>query len=193
MLLMLTFNNPSVADMLTKHQDIIEELAFPYKAPSAYRALLDLGIRAIPTVRAGLRHDDPDVRSHCCRFLDRYLSPDTLSDLIEMLNDRDERVRCSALHTLACDRCKQGSCKPEEADVLPKAMKLLERDPDAHVRAMAIEVIGQFVHANALAIAAISAARRSDESSTVRKKAGWYLPGGPIHRRTKPKLGAVTG
>jgi HEAT repeat protein len=168
-------------------QDIIEELAFPYKAPSAYRALLDLGIHALPAVRAGLRHDDPDVRLHCCRFLARYLSPDTLSDLMEMLNDRDERVRCSALHTLACDRCKEGSCKPEEADVLPKGMNMLETDPEAHVRPMAIELVGQFVHANALAIAAISAARRSDESATVRKKAGRYLPGGPIHSRTKPR------
>jgi hypothetical protein len=112
---------------------------------------------------------------------------------MDMLNDRDERVRCSALHTLACDRCKEGSCKPEEADVLPKAMKMLETDPDAHVRAMAIEVVGQFVHANTLAIAAISAARRSDDSATVRKKAGWYLPGGPVHRRTKPRPGVVPG
>ena len=174
--------------MLAKHREIIEELAFPYKASNACRVLRDLGIEALPAARAGLRHEDPDVRLHCCRFLDRYLSPDTLSDLMDMLNDGDERVRCSALHTLACDRCKEGTCKPEEADVLPKAMKLLEGDPEAHVRAMAIEVVGQFVHTNALAAAAISAARQSDENSTVRKKAGWYLPGGPIHRRTKPRL-----
>ena len=76
---------------MTEHHQIIGELAFPYKAPNAYRVLLDLGIQALPAVRAGLRHDNPDVRLHCCRFLDRYLSPDTLSDLIGMLNDGDER------------------------------------------------------------------------------------------------------
>jgi hypothetical protein len=177
--------------MLAEHHEIIEELAFPYKAPDAYRALLNLGIQALPAVRVGLRHDNPDVRLHCCRFLDRYLSPDTLSDLTGMLNDGDERVRCSALHTLACDRCKEGTCRPEQADVLPKAMKLLARDPDAHVRAMAIEVVGQFVHTNALAAAAIAAAQQCDENPTVRKKAGWYVPGGPIHRRTKPRLSSV--
>jgi hypothetical protein len=32
--------------------------------------------------------------------------------------------------------------------VLPGAMKLLANDPDAHVRATAIEVVGQFVHSN---------------------------------------------
>jgi hypothetical protein len=176
------------AEMSAKHQEIIEELAFPYKASNAYRALLGLEIHALPAVRAGLRHDNPDVRLHCCRFLDRYLSPDTLSDLMEMLNDGDERVRCSVLHTLSCEMCKEGTCRPAEADVLPKAMKLLAGDPEAHVRAMAIEVVGQFVHTNALAAAAISAARQNDENSTVRKKAGWYLPAGPIHRRTKPRL-----
>jgi hypothetical protein len=188
MLSMTTFESLMGRKMLAKHREIIEDLAFPYKASNAYRALLDLGIQALPAVRAGLRHEDPDVRLHFCRFLDRYLSPDTLSDLMDMLNDGDERVRCSVLHTLACDRCKEGTCGPEEADVLPKAMKLLAGDPEAHVRAMAIEVVGQFVHTNSLAAAAISAARQSDENSTVRKKAGWYLPGGPIHRRTKPRL-----
>jgi HEAT repeat protein len=177
---------------VTEHHQIIGELAFPYKAPNAYRVLLDLGIQALPAVRTGLRHDNPDVRLHCCRFLDRYLSPDTLSDLMGMLNDSDERVRCSALHTLACDRCKEGTCRPEEAEVLPKAMKLLQCDPDAHVRAMAIEVVGQFVHTNALAAAAIFAAQQRDGNPTVRKKAGWYVPGGPIHRRTKPKLSSIS-
>jgi HEAT repeat protein len=177
---------------VTEHHQIIGELAFPYKAPNAYRVLLDLGIQALPAVRAGLRHDNPDVRLHCCRFLDRYLSPDTLSDLMGMLNDSDERVRCSALHTLACDRCKEGTCRPEEAEVLPKAMKLLQCDPEPHVRAMAIEVVGQFVHTNALAAAAISGAQQGDENPTVRKKAGWYVPGGPIHRRTKPSLNSTS-
>ncbi|HZR85386.1 MAG TPA: HEAT repeat domain-containing protein [Bradyrhizobium sp.] len=171
---------------MAKHHELVEALAVPHRATSAYRTLLDLGMSALPAVRAGLRHNNPDVRFHCCRFLDRYLSPETLSDLLEMLNDGDKRVRCSALHTLACDRCKEGDCRPEEGQVLPGAMKLLASDPDAHVRAMAIEVVGRFVHANDLACAAISTAFRDDPNSTVRKKAGWYAPGGPIHRRTKP-------
>jgi hypothetical protein len=66
-------------------------------------------------------------------------------------------------------------------------MKLLASDPNAHVRAMAIEVVGQFVHSYPLAADALAAAVHTDESSTVRKKAGWYAPGGSIYRRTKPK------
>lgn len=183
---------PDGSRTLTEHHQIVGELAFPYKAPNAYRTLLDLEIQALPAVRAGLRHENADVRLHCCRFLDRYLSPDTLSDLMDMLSDSDQRVRCSALHTLACDRCKEGTCKPKEAEVLPRAMKLLQCDPDAHVRAMAIEVVGQFAHTSNLAAVAISAAQQGDENPTVRKKAGWYVPGGPIHRRTKPKPSSIS-
>lgn len=171
--------------MLAEHCALVEALAAPYRASNAYRALLDLGTEALPSVRAGLRSENPDVRLHCCRFLDRYLTPETLIDLIDLLNDDDKRVRCSALHTLACDRCKEGTCRPEERQVLPKAMQLLASDPDAHVRAMAIEVIGQFAHTNALAAASISAAHENDTSSTVRKKAGWFAPGGPIYDRIK--------
>jgi hypothetical protein len=173
---------------MVKHHELVETLAVPHRATSAYRTLLDLGMTVLPAVQASLQHDNPDVRFNCCRFLDRYLSAETLADLLAMLNDGDKRVRCSALHTLACDRCKEGDCSPEEAQVLLAAMKLLTSDHDAHVRAMAIEVVGQFVHTNALASAAISTARRDDPSSTVRKKAGWYAPGGPIYERTKPKL-----
>lgn len=173
--------------IMVKNHELIEDLALPYRAASAYRTLCGLGVSALPAVRAGLRHDNPDVRFHCCRFLDRYLSPETLFDLLSMLTDADKRVRCSALHTLACDRCKEGNCNPEEGQVLPGAMTLLASDPDAHVRAMAIEVIGRFVHTNVLASAAISTALRDDPSSVVRKKAGWYAPGGAIHKRTKPR------
>lgn len=191
-LLVLSKSYNLTGQTLTEHHQIIGELAFPYKAPKAYRRLLELGIKALPAVRAGLRHDIADVRLHCCRFLDRYLSPETLTDLMEMLNDNDDRVRCSALHTLACDRCKDGTCRPEEAEVLPKALNLLQRDPDAHVRAMSIEVVGQFVHTNPLASAAISAAHQADKNPTVRKKAGWYVPGGPTHRRTMPRNRSIS-
>jgi HEAT repeat protein len=167
--------------------DLVETLAAPYRATAAYNQLLKLGHEALPAVRAGLRHGSPDVRFHCCRFLDRYLQPDILSDLIAMLNDSDERVRITTLHTLACDRCKEGSCRPEEAEVLPLAMKVLASDPSAHVRSMAIEVVGQFVHGNPSAVEAIEAAARSDKSSAVRKKAGWYAPGGTIYQRSLPK------
>jgi HEAT repeat protein len=171
-----------------RHRSLIENLAFEHHATRAYRTLMQRGLEALPDVREGLYHSNADVRYHCCRFLDRYLEPETIGDLVGMLDDADERVRISALHTLACDRCKEGSCRPEEARVLPLALNLLANDRSYHVRAMAIEVVGQFVHTNPDAEAALLKALATDANPTVRKKASWYAPGGPIHGRIVPKV-----
>lgn len=166
---------------------LIAELAVPHRAKYALRALLKAGLDALPAVRRGLRHANADVRFHCCQYLDRFLEPEALADLVTMLDDPDHRVRASTLHTLACDRCKEGDCRPEEAAVLPRALALLAGDPDPHVRAHAIGLAGQWAHTNPDAEAALVTAMRTDPSPAVRKKAGWLVPGGPIHRRTVPK------
>ena len=166
---------------------LLAQLAVPHRAKYAYRELLGRGLGALPAVRRGLRHADADVRYWCCQYLDRFLEPETLADLISMLDDHDPRVRLTTLHTLSCDRCKEGNCRPAEAAVLPRAMALLAGDPDEHVRAHAVGLVGQWVHTNPDAEAALVKATTSDSNPTVRKKARWYVPGGPIHRRTKPK------
>jgi hypothetical protein len=107
-----------------------------------------------------------------------------MGDLVAMLDDLDARVRRSTLHSLACDRCKEGDYRLDAAAVLPRAIGLLTGDPDRHVRAMAAEVVGLFVHDSDKAAAALSDAATSDSSPAVRKKAKWYAPGGAIYRRT---------
>ena len=89
-----------------------------------------LGLDAYPAVREGLAHQSADVRYWCCQFLDHFLTSEVMDELVAMLNDVDDRVRCSALHSLAYDRCKEGSCSPEEGKVLPQAIALLVSDPD---------------------------------------------------------------
>ncbi|GLX03834.1 hypothetical protein Misp03_07610 [Microbispora sp. NBRC 16548] len=69
----------------------------------------------------------------------------------------------------------------------PRGIRLLHHDPDPHVRAMAAELVGLWVHDHPDALAALIRSRDDDPSPAVRKKAGWYAPGGPIHRRTAPK------
>jgi len=167
--------------------ELLNQLAVPHRAATAYRTLFAMGFTAVPLARAGLRHEDAAVRQYCCAFLDHFLVPEALGDLLVMLGDPDPKVRCSTLHTLACDRCKAGACRPAEADVLPEAVRLLREDPDAHVRAMAVEVVGQYVHANPHAEQALLAAKTADISPAVRKKAAWYAPGGPIYKRTAPR------
>lgn len=168
------------------YDSLLAELAISHRAKYAYRILLKRGLDALPAVRRGLRHANADVRYWCCQYLDRFLEPEVLADLISMLDDSDHRVRLSTLHTLACDRCKEGDCRPEEAAVLPRAIELLAGDPDAHVRAHAIGLVGRWAHTNPDAQAAIAQAMKADSSPAVRKKAAWFAPGGARYRRTAP-------
>jgi hypothetical protein len=52
---------------------------------------------------------------------------------------------------------------------------------------MAAEIVGRWVHVDETAERALLEARDCDPSPAVRKKAGWYAPGGPIYRKTLPK------
>jgi HEAT repeat protein len=166
--------------------ELVERLATPHHAKAAFRDLLALGEDALGAVQTGLRHPDAAVRYYCCRFLDHFLAPEAWDELVGMLDDPAAGVRAAALHSLACDRCKQGET-PDSGKVLPDALRLLAEDPDGHVRAHAAGVVGAFVHEHAAALAAIEAAVAHDPSPGVRKKARWYAPGGPIFNRTRPK------
>jgi HEAT repeat protein len=167
--------------------DLIEELAVPHRAGRAYWRLMAFGSAAVPAARAGLTHQSADVRFHCARYFDHFLTPAIVGDLMSRLDDPDPRVRWTALHTLACDRCKDGMCVPNEGALLDKAMAIVSADTDAHVRAHALELVGRAAHENEAALDALQAAQRDDPSPAVRKKAAWYLPGGPIWRRTAPR------
>ncbi|HTX49746.1 MAG TPA: hypothetical protein VME40_10185 [Caulobacteraceae bacterium] len=167
--------------------DLVERLAVRHHAPAVFRELLALGPGAMSAVRAGLRHPDAAVRYYCARFLDHYLAPGELGDLIGVLDDPVAGVRVAALHALACDKCKTGD-KPDRAKALPDALRILADDADAHVRAMAIEVVGRLVHESGAARKALQTAASCDPSPAVRKKARWYAPGGPIFNRTRPRL-----
>jgi hypothetical protein len=95
------------------------------------------------------------------------------------------------VHALSCDRCKTGVSCSTEALVLAPGLRLLGRDPDAHVRAMAIELVGRFAHGNAESEAALVRAREADPSPAVRKKAG-LVRTGRHHLPPNPEPGAVT-
>ncbi len=166
--------------------ELLNQLAIKHHAKTTYRKLFAMGFAVVPIATEGLKHENSSVRYYCCSLLDHFLVPEVLEDLINMVNDSDPKVRVMVLHTLACDRCKEGDCRPAEKDVLPKALHILNEDNNAHVRAMAIEVVGQYVHTNKTAEHALLEANKKDPSPTVRKKAGWYMPGGPIFKRTIP-------
>ncbi|MFD9795848.1 HEAT repeat domain-containing protein [Streptomyces sp. NPDC059070] len=171
----------------TDNETLVSCLGDRQRAVAAYHALLRRGENALNAIRAGLHHEHPAVREGCCRLLDHLVDTDSMDELIVMADDPDARVRVSAFHALACDRCKGDTCAPGADQVLDPALRHLASDPDPHVRSMAAELVGKFAHTHVRAVAALEASHTRDSSPAVRKKAGWYIPGGTIYERTVPR------
>jgi hypothetical protein len=153
---------------------LVEDLAVKHREPEATRGLMAAGMAATPAVRRGLRHPNPAVRVGCCGILDHFMDEAALPELIANLTHADEHVRSWALHALACDRCKEGACRPGE-------------DPSRWVRKSGVGVLGPAVHRRDDVRRALEAARDHDPDPLVRKVARWYAPGGTIYRRLAPK------
>jgi hypothetical protein len=172
----------------TDNEALVSCLGDPPRAVAAHHELLRRGGGAVGAIRAGLQHGNPVVREGCCRLLDHLVDTDSMGQLIAMIDDPDARVRIAAFHALACDRCKGDTCAPGADQVLEPALQHLACDPDAHVRARAAELVGKFVHTDGRAAGALETSRAQDPSPVVRKKAGWFAPGGTIYRRTIPRV-----
>ena len=170
----------------TDNEALVSCLGDPQRTVAAYRELLRRGDSAVSAIRAGLRDENPAVREGCCRLLDHLVDTESMDELVLMADDPDARVRIAAFHALACDRCKGDTCAPGPDRVLEPALHHLVADPDPHVRARAAELVGKFAHSDARAVAALTASHANDPSPAVRKKAGWFTPGGSIYERTLP-------
>ena len=166
----------------------VEDLGVAHRRRQALRALMLAGPEATAAVRDGLGHPDPMVRVGCCQVLDHFLDQDAVPELVENLSHSDPQVRAWAVHALACDRCKEGSCRPGDDESLPHAIRMLTEDPAREVRQQAVALVGMAVHRSPAALDAVQRAHREDEHPVVRKIAGWYIPGGPRYEATKPRL-----
>ena len=169
------------------YRRLVEDLAIKHRAREALRRLMAAGSLATPAVREGLHYPEPAVRIGCCQVLDHFMDEAALPDLLENLHHENETVRAWAMHALACDRCKEGTCRPGEDEVLPIASNMLIHDESRRVRQMAAGVLGPSVHRRPDVLRALEYARDHDPHPVVRKIAGWYTPGGPIYKRLIPK------
>jgi len=165
----------------------VEDLAVKHRAKQALRGLMAAGSLVTSALLEGLRHPEPAVRIGCCQVLDHHMDEAALPELLENLYHENEMVRAWAMHALACDRCKEGTCRPGEDQVLPIAAQMLIEDESRRVRQMAAGVLGPSVHRRPDVLRALEYARDHDPHPVVRKIAGWYTPGGPIYKRLTPK------
>lgn len=173
----------------TDFESLVENLGIPHRARDAHWTLLDAGSRAVPALKRGLSHPDPAVRVAVCVLLDHCLEEDCIPDLRANLTHEHEEVRAWAIHALACDRCKEGSCRPGEDDTLPIAVDMMLHDPSQLVRARAIALVGESVHRRPASVDALRQALEAEPNPGNRKIIRWWLPGGPRFERTKPRSG----
>ncbi len=97
---------------------------------------------------------------HCARALDHLVDEESWPELVAALDDPD-----------------------------PRAIGILESDPDRRVRGFAVGLVGRWVHDDdGAALAALTNAHRNDAHPAVRKSAGWLTPGGAIYEKTKPRV-----
>ena len=120
--------------------DLVEALTHPELRFPAYQALVALGDEALPAIRAGFRHGHWQVRKWCAICLDQIADAESLAALVPLLRDPKSDVRLWAVHSLACDHCKDGVACP--VDVVPHLIERIELDDSVRVRRMAAIMLG---------------------------------------------------
>ena len=104
----------------------------------SYLALQEHGEDALPAVREGLKHGNWHVRQWCAIYLDHYADPASLELLVPLLRDPKSKVRLWAVHSIACDNCKDHeNC----LDVVPHLIERIELDESVRVRRMAVAML----------------------------------------------------
>ncbi len=107
---------------------------------ASYSALLARGADALPSIRSGLRSPDWQVRRWAAMCLDQVADEEALTDLVPLLTDPHPKVRLWAVHSIACEHCKEGVSCP--VDVVPLLAERVREDPSIRVRRMAVIMLG---------------------------------------------------
>ena len=128
--------------------ELVDSLARSRGRFEAYLALVQLGAAALPALREGLRNTNGQVRRWSAICLDQVADVEALRDLVPLLRDPKSKVRLWAVHSLACDHCKDDV--PCSVDVVPLLIERIETDDSIRVRRMAAIMLGtEFLDARA--------------------------------------------
>lgn len=154
----------------------VAQLAKPSRSREARVHLLTAGAAALAAIESGMSHRDPRVRRHCVNLLDHLLDDGSLPLVVAAIDDPDDQVAFRALHALACDRCKEGECRPGEDLWVPRALELLFSNRPT-VRAGAIDALGKLAHRRPQVAAALARSAAEDPDRGLRGKARRFVPG----------------
>lgn len=119
---------------------LVDSFAVADRRFDVYQALVEGGEEALPALRRGLKSDNWQIRRWSAICLDRVADADALADLVPLLEDPNAKVRLWAIHSLACDHCKDDVVRP--VDIVPLLIERAERDENLRVRRMAVIMLG---------------------------------------------------
>ncbi len=98
------------------------------------------GADAVRDLQVGaLHHPDPYIRRSCLWALDHYANDVSMPVFVRAIEDDVDFVRDIALHSLACEGCKQDEMCV--ADVVPPLVRVLEADPKPDLRIKALTAL----------------------------------------------------
>jgi hypothetical protein len=117
------------------YHELVEQLGDPATRNAAYVELNKIGQVAVGAAREGLSHPNWRVRQFSAMFLDNHWDDAALKRLILNLHDPKLKVRKAAVHSLGCDRCKNGE---NPIDVLPLVAERIREDKSIKVRRAAV-------------------------------------------------------
>ena len=132
---------------------------------------------------AALSHPDLAMRRFCLSLLDHYASDGSSHIFRRALRDPVASVRESALHGLACERCRhEDICVTA---VVTDVTEILASDPNPEVRHKALAVLARFIDRDGRAGDAIARAAHHDSDAAIRRAAQVVVFSGQPHVRSR--------
>jgi HEAT repeat protein len=119
-------------------EDLVAEFAHGQNRWSAFLALYDRGVNALPAVRKGLQDANWHIRHWSAILADNFADGETLRALTSLLHDPKADVRVWAVHSLSCQTCKD---VPNPVDVIPLLLERIEQDSSIRVRRQALAML----------------------------------------------------
>ena len=132
---------------------------------------------------SAVRHPDPFVRRWCLFFLDHHANDESMPVFADALRDPIDFVRNAALHSLACEACKDGELCA--ADVVPGLLDVLDHDPSPELRLKAIPLLLRLAPSDGRARPGVEASAASDADPIVRQAAADALAGRLVQPRKR--------
>lgn len=155
----------------TDYRALVEQLAEKKTRWPAYMALHEAGPAALDATIEGLPHEDWQVRRWCAIYMDHNADERALKRLILTLEDPKAKVRRWAVHSIACEPCKEGE---HPLDAVPLLAKRLKEDKSIKVRRTAALSLLQWATEKRVR-RLLRGILDSEEDMKIRRYANWGL------------------